>query len=92
MRWCGEHELADLWRDAGLRGVRFCALTVSAAYTGFEDLWAPLPTGVAPSGAFCASLDEERRGALRDAYRRRLGVGDDAFTLTARAWAVTGTP
>ena len=51
-------------------------LVVRAAYADFEDLWAPLPTGVGPSGAFCASLDAERRAALRDAYRRRLGVGD----------------
>lgn len=90
MRWCAEGELAALWRAAGLRDVRFGPLVVSAAYTDFEDLWSPLPTGVAPSGAFCASLDEDRRAALHDAYRRRLGVGDGPFELTARAWAVAG--
>lgn len=91
MRWCGEGELADLWRAAGLSDVRFAPLSVSASYADFEDLWWPLPTGVAPSGAFCKSLDEDRRGALHDAYRRRLGVGDAPFELTARAWAVAGT-
>jgi len=90
MDWCAEGELAELWREAGLRDVRLGALTVSAAYTGFQDLWSPLLSGVAPSGAFCKSLDEERQAALRDAYRRRLGVGDDPFELTARAWAVAG--
>ena len=90
MPWCADGELAQLWRDAGLRDVRSGALVVRAAYAGFEDLWTPLPAGVAPSGAFCASLDDERRTALRDAYRRRLGVGDDPFELTARAWAVAG--
>lgn len=90
MRWCAEGELAALWRAAGLRDVRFGPLVVSAAYTDFEDLWSPLPTGVAPSGAFCASLDEDRRAALHYAYRRRLGVGDGPFELTARAWAVAG--
>jgi SAM-dependent methyltransferase len=90
MPWCDDGELAELWREAGLRDVRFGALVVSAAYTGFEDLWAPLPTGVAPSGAFCKSLGEEARAALHDGYRRRLGVGDDPFELTARAWAVVG--
>jgi len=90
MRWCADGELAELWRTAGLRDVRFGALTVAAAYTDFEDLWAPFPTGVAPSGAFCKSLDEERRAALHDAYRRRLGVADGSFELTARAWAVAG--
>jgi ubiquinone/menaquinone biosynthesis C-methylase UbiE len=91
MRWCSEGELETLWRDAGLRDVRTAPLVVEAEYADFEDLWAPLPTGIAPSGAFCASLDDDDRGALHDAFKRRLGVGDGAFELTARAWAVTGT-
>jgi SAM-dependent methyltransferase len=90
MPWCAEGELAELWRAAGLRDVRFEELVVSAAYAGFEDLWSPLLTGIAPSGAFCTSLDEDRRAALHDAYRRRLGVTDGPFELTARAWAVRG--
>jgi hypothetical protein len=91
MRWCGEGELAELWRDAGLGAVRFGELVVRAGYASFEDLWSPLPTGVAPSGAFCKSLDDEGRAALHDAYRAILGVGDEPFELSARAWAVTGT-
>jgi SAM-dependent methyltransferase len=91
MRWCAEGDLAELWRAAGLRDIRSGPLVVTASYAGFEDLWSPLPTGIGPAGAFCASLDEERRAALHDAYRRRLGVGDGPFELTARAWAVAGT-
>lgn len=91
MRWCGDGELGELWRRAGLRGVRVGALVARASYADFDDLWAPLPEGVAPSGAFCASLDEDRRAALRDAYRRQLGVGDEPFELSARAWAAAGT-
>jgi SAM-dependent methyltransferase len=90
MRWCGHGELAELWRDAGLREVRFGQLVVRAGYADFEELWSPLPTGVAPAGAFCKSLDDERRAALHDAYRSRLGVGDGPFELTARAWAAAG--
>jgi SAM-dependent methyltransferase len=90
MRWCGDGELEELWWAAGLRNVRFGPLVVRASYADFEDLWSPLPTGVTPSGAFCKSLDADRRDALRDAYRRRLGVSDGPFELTARAWAVAG--
>ena len=90
MSWCREGELAGLWRDAGLADVRSGELFVRVAYPSFEDLWAPLPTGVAPSGAFCKSLDADGRAALHDAYRRRLGVGDQPFELSARAWAVAG--
>jgi ubiquinone/menaquinone biosynthesis C-methylase UbiE len=91
MPWCREGELGELWRAAGLHDVRSDALVVSAAYADFEDLWSPLPTGIAPAGAFCKSLDEERRAALREAHRRRLRVGDGPFELTARAWAAAGT-
>jgi len=91
MRWCGEGDLAELWERAGLREVRLRSLVASAAYADFDELWAPLPTGIAPSGAFVVALDEERRGELREGYRRRLGVGDGPFELTARAWAVAGT-
>jgi SAM-dependent methyltransferase len=90
MRWCAEGELADLWRAAGLRDVRFGPLVVSATYTGFEDLWSPFTTGIAPSGAFCKSLDKNDRAALHDAFRRRLGVSDGPFELTARAWVASG--
>lgn len=91
MRWCGDGELAELWRGAGLADIRFAALAVRAAYADFDDLWAPLPTGIAPAEAFCASLDEAGRAALHEAFRRRLGVGAGPFELTARAWAVAGS-
>ena len=90
MPWCGEGELAELWRRVGLRDVRFGELVVQASYDDFDDLFAPIPTGLAPAGAFYASLDEERRGALREAFRRRLGARDGPFSLSARAWAAAG--
>jgi SAM-dependent methyltransferase len=91
MRWCRDGELAELWTRAGLKDTRSGALRVHATYADFDDLWAPFPSGLAPSGAFCASLDEERRAALRDALKRRLNAADEPFELTARAWAVAGT-
>jgi hypothetical protein len=47
-------------------------------------------TATGPAGAFVASLDDERRGRLRDEMRERLGSPDGTFTLTARAWYATG--
>lgn len=90
MPWCGEGELAELWRAANLESVRFGPLVASARYTDFEDLWSPLPTGVGPAGAFCSALDEKSRAALRESFRERLQLGDGPFELTARAWAVAG--
>jgi SAM-dependent methyltransferase len=91
MDWCGEGQLGELWRNAGALDVRSGPLLVRAGYADFDDLWDPFPAGVGPSGAFCQSLDQEGLGALREAYRRHLGVGSGPFELTARAWAAVGT-
>jgi hypothetical protein len=90
MRYCSEGELGELWGRAGLHDVETGALVVDASYTDFDDYWSPFPTGIAPSGAYCASLDSVRQEALRRAVFRRLGEPSGAFTLTARAWHARG--
>jgi SAM-dependent methyltransferase len=90
MRFCTPPELALLWKRAGLRDVETTALLVEARYVDFDDYWAPFPTGLGPSGAYCASLDEDHRAALRTACFRRLGSPRGAFELSARAWFVRG--
>ncbi len=90
MRHCDPDGLRGLWQSVGLRDVRTTALTPSVRYSDFDDLWTPITTGVAPSGAYAVSLDEPSRQALRDELHRRLGCGDGPFELTARAWAVVG--
>jgi hypothetical protein len=83
-------ELADAWRHAGLEEVEEGAIVVSAEYESFRDLWKPFTQGVGPAGGYAASLDDERRAALKAEYRRRLSVGDGAFRLSARAWYAVG--
>jgi ubiquinone/menaquinone biosynthesis C-methylase UbiE len=90
MRHCSPGELEELWRSAGLEAVRTGTLAATASYDDFDDLWSPFPEGVGPSGAYCASLAPERREALRDELRRRLGEPDGPFELSARAFAVAG--
>jgi hypothetical protein len=85
-------ELGELWRRAGLREVEDGEIVVAAGYEGFDDLWEPFPAGVGPAGGYAASLDDERRDALRDEYRRRLSVPDGPFRLEARAWFAVGKP
>jgi hypothetical protein len=83
-------ELADLWRGAGLGGVETAELTVSASYADFEDLWRPLPDGVGPAGAYCASLAPEAQERLREEFHARLAPPPGPFDLKARAFAVRG--
>lgn len=89
MRYCTPDSLGALWSI--FEDVRVGETVVRASYDGFEDLWAPLESGVAPSGAFTVGLDDARRADLKREFRARLGVGDEPFELTARAWTVTGS-
>ena len=80
----------ELWSAVGLAEVRVVPAVVDAGYEGFEDLWYPLEVGVGPAGAHTVALEPEQRAALKEELRRRLGVGDDPFRLSARAWIATG--
>jgi SAM-dependent methyltransferase len=90
MPYCDPGSLAELWAAASLAAVRVAPVVVAAGYDGFEDLWRPLELGVAPSGAYVAALPPAPRSALKRELRRRLGVGDEPFRLSARAWIVSG--
>ena len=82
--------LVGLWDGAGLHEVRTEPLVVEAAYADFDDYWQPFTAGLGPAGAYCASLDDDARAALRDACLHRLGSPAGPFTLRARAWFVAG--
>jgi hypothetical protein len=90
MPYCTPHELGGLLATRGLTDVEVIPVTVAARYDGFEDLWHPLELGVAPSGAYAASLSPVRRTTLKDELRRRLDVAGQPFELTVRAWVATG--
>ena len=70
--------------------MKYDALVVEVSYMDFEHFWEPFTGGVGPAGAYVASLDADRRAALREECRRRLGDPAGAFTLSAKAWAVKG--
>jgi SAM-dependent methyltransferase len=84
-------QLAALSREAGLRDVAGDALTVSADYRSFDELWQSLLGAAGPVGAHFASLDEENRAAVAAALHRRVGSPEGGFTLSARAWYAAGT-
>jgi ubiquinone/menaquinone biosynthesis C-methylase UbiE len=90
MRYAHPEELAALWRTVGLEDVEVAPIVVEASYDDFDDLWAPFPTGVGPAGSYTASLDDDRRAALRAEFARRLGDPPGPFALAARAWCAVG--
>ena len=84
--------LRALFAGAGLRDVEVQDLVVPVDFAGFDDYWSPFLAGTGPAPAYIATLDDERRTALRDAVRDRLPIDDDgAIHLIARAWGIRGS-
>ncbi len=83
-----EGDLRRLLDEAGLRDVVETTLPARVEYASFEDWWEPYTLGVGPAGQYVAGLDEERRAALRERCRARLGP--PPFAVDARAWTALG--
>jgi SAM-dependent methyltransferase len=80
--------LADLFRAAGVGDTVDGAVTVDVEHATFEDWWVPFTLGVAPSGAYVAGLEPDRRTALRELCRERLP--EPPFVVSAKAWVARG--
>ena len=93
MPLCRAGELAELWRQGGLRNVHEQPLEITMRFQSFADYWEPFLLRQGPAGAYAGSLNRDRLQALRGEVKRRLSVSDEdsPFALTARAWAVRGT-
>jgi ubiquinone/menaquinone biosynthesis C-methylase UbiE len=83
-------DIAERLRRAGLDDVEQTVLVASTEYAGFDDFWEPFGYGVGPAGAYLATADDERREAIREELRRRLGKSGGPFSLEARAWCARG--
>lgn len=90
--FCRPEPLRRMFAGAGLADVEVRPLTVPTVFGDFDDLWAPFLGGQGPAPSYVATLDEDRRAALRDSLRDRLPPAEGGtIRLTARAWAVRGT-
>ena len=85
-----EGELAGLLTGAGLSDVEEGTLSVTARYTGFEELWGSLLEGVGPAGAYVVSLAPDKRERYRSALFDLVGRPAGDFTLSATARAARG--
>jgi ubiquinone/menaquinone biosynthesis C-methylase UbiE len=93
MPLCRPGELADLWKQAGLKNVDQQPLDIEMRFDSFEDYWQPFLLGQGPAGAYVRRLDSVRLQCLRDELKRQLRVSGEgvSFVLPARAWAVCGS-
>ena len=83
-----EGDLARIFAQAGLRDIEMRTLVAPLTHPTFDAWWEPFELGVGPAGAFVASLDPERRAALRERVRARVPARD--FHQDAWAWAARG--
>lgn len=88
---CQPDAMVALFAGSGLRDVQARTIDVPTVFRDFDDYWTPFLGGQGPAPGYAMSLDEERRGALRDRLRSTLPVSSDgSIPLIARAWAVCG--
>jgi SAM-dependent methyltransferase len=91
MTGCNPADLQALFAGAGLVGVETRAIEVPTVFADFDDYWSPFEGGQGPAPAYCVSLPEDRRAALRERLRETLpAASDGSISLVARAWAVRG--
>jgi SAM-dependent methyltransferase len=83
-------ELVALCERAGLRDVSTGEILLEAAYSDFDDLWAPFSFGIGPTGAHLKAQAPERRAEIRDACFELLGRPAGPFVLAAKVIAVRG--
>jgi SAM-dependent methyltransferase len=81
--------LAELFAAAGLRDAEATTLSADLEHPTFEAWWDPFEQGVGPAGSYVATLDADRKVALRERCREVLP--EPPFVIPARAWAARGT-
>jgi ubiquinone/menaquinone biosynthesis C-methylase UbiE len=86
-------ELAQAWRDAGLKNVEEASLGIRMEFASFEDYWAPYEKREGPAAAYLETLSSADRAKLVDALRAAYldGEADGPRSYAALAWAVKGT-
>jgi SAM-dependent methyltransferase len=85
-------ELAAAFRNAGLRGVTACSLSIRMEYSDFADYWEPVANAQGPVGDYVKRLPPDRLDRLAAAMRRAYLAGgpDGPRSMAATAWAARG--
>jgi len=78
-----------LWLDAGLTQVELRTITVESEFRDFDSYWNTARGSNAMRPMF-NNLDADQLAAVKSDARARLGAGDGALRVTARANAVKG--
>ena len=89
---CRPQALEELFASAGLQRIEVEPIDITTPFPSFGDYWQPFLGGQGPAPAYAMSLEETARARLRERIRSRLPISAGGnISLTARAWAVSGT-
>lgn len=93
MPLCRSGELADLWRQGGLKNVHEQPIDITMRFNSFPDYWDVFLLRQGPAGSYVGTLDRDKLQTLRSEVKRRLSVSaeDAPLVLPARVWAVRGS-
>ena len=85
-------KIVALWEACRLAGIRPAVLEVSLGFASFDDLWRPFLGGSTGEATFARELNEATDGGVTRSMREVIEAehGTGGFSLTARAFAVTG--
>jgi hypothetical protein len=86
-------ELAEAWRQAGLRDVVQDMRTIRMDFSSFADFWAPNEGKDGPIAEYVAKLAPEVTTRIRSAVQGAYldGEPDGPRSYAATAWVVRGT-
>jgi SAM-dependent methyltransferase len=88
---CRPGPLQALFEELGLEAVTTRPIDIPTHFRDFDDLWEPFLGGQGAAPSYVATLDDEHRAALREAFRERVPTRPDgSIHLIARAIAVKG--
>lgn len=89
---CQPEALRALFAATGFRDIETQAIDIPTVFADFDDYWSPFLGGQGAAPAYCMTLPEEKRAALRDRIEAALPIDPDGrISLTARAYAVKAT-
>lgn len=89
----GEGELADFLSGAGFEAVAEGTLRVESTYADSNEVWQGFLAGVGPAGAWCLTLPEEEREAVRREFLGRLPQrGPVTLAAVARCGTAVRSP
>jgi hypothetical protein len=83
--------LQSMWEAAGLESIETRPISITVAFSSFEDFWESNTLPVGPLGMAIQTMSTEAKEQIRARLREQLAIGaDGSIAFEARANAIRG--